>query len=253
MWTKRPLIKKSSSPHAREPAKTNCLPPPDKMSGSVDCRELRQAPKPVMLVLCCLGPGFQSKCWMWQMSQGSWVWFAVLSHKFYFQTWSSTIKTYSSQQGNKTELPADSSGMGISEEAVRECQRERVNGQMMTILRENTLCNDERKNWTYELYNREREKRRNALLDIRQVQQRQPLRDGLKPDANLNTLLCMKTAGSPQQIVQGLSVIHLLKAPPGTGNVNLVGTYKWQQYLLWIIQSDMLISSTNMNKRYFVQ
>lgn len=143
--------------------------------------------------------------------------------------------------------------MGISEEAVRECQRERVNGQMMTILRENTLCNDERKNWTYELYNREREKRRNALLDIRQVQQRQPLRDGLKPDANLNTLLCMKTVGSPQQIVQGLSVIHLLKAPPGPWNVNLVGTYKWQQYLLWITQSDMLISSTNMNKRYFVQ
>lgn len=59
--------------------------------------------------------------------------------------------------------------MGISEEAVRECQRERVNGQMMTILRENTLCNDERKNCTYELYNREREKRRNAQLDIRQV------------------------------------------------------------------------------------
>lgn len=164
-------------------------------------------------------PGFQSKCWMRWLSQDSWVWFAVLSQESSFQTWNSTIKTYSSQQGNKTELPADSIGMGISEEAVRECQRERVNGQMMTILREK-LQLYALQWWKKELnisaiQQREKEKERYALLNIRQVQQRQQLRDGLKPDTNLNTLLRMKTAGSPQQMVQGrASLVSIyLKGP----------------------------------------
>ncbi len=42
MWTKRPLMKKSS-PHARAPAKATCLSSPEEMFGSLECGELRQA------------------------------------------------------------------------------------------------------------------------------------------------------------------------------------------------------------------
>jgi len=51
---------------------------------------------------------------------------------------------------------------------------------------------------------REDEKERWPIEFQPGIQQRQQLRDGLKPDINLNTLLCMKTAGSPSANGPGL-------------------------------------------------
>lgn len=82
--------------------------------------------------------------------------------------------------------------MGISEEAVRECQRERMNGQTKTILREKLqlyALKKMKERTEYFSYTTERDIKRDALLDIRQVQQRQPLRDSLNPDTNLDTFI----------------------------------------------------------------
>ncbi len=68
-----------------------------------------------------------------------------------------------------------------------ECQRERMNGQTKTILREKLqlyALKKMKERIEYFSYTTERDP-----TDIRQVQHRQPLRDSLNPDSNLDTFI----------------------------------------------------------------
>ncbi len=68
-----------------------------------------------------------------------------------------------------------------------EYQRERMNGQTKTILREKLqlyALKKMKERIEYFSYTTERDP-----TDIRQVQQRQPLRDSLNPDSNLDTFI----------------------------------------------------------------